>query len=199
MKKQDALKIIADKVAACTLCEELCSYRKENEYLTVPGEGHPNADLMIIGEAPGEDEAKSGSPFVGRAGKLLNTIIENVGWKREYIFIANTIKCRPPKNRDPQEDEAANCRKFLDMQIKVVDPIWIVCLGRISSRFLLGFSEKITMGSLRGQHEYQGRKVMCTYHPSYLLRNPAAKEEVWMDLQPVIADLKEIDEQRKKS
>lgn len=196
MKKPEALKIIADKVATCTLCQELTEYRNENNYFTVPGEGNANADLMILAEAPGKEEAEHGRPFIGRAGKLLDQIIEAAGWKREHIFITNTLKCRPPGNRDPEAAEATNCRQFLDWQIKSVDPKWILCLGRIAARFLMGYGEKITMGSLRGLHEFDGRKVLCTYHPSYLLRTPSAKKDVWDDIQPIIADLKRLSEER---
>jgi DNA polymerase len=138
---------------------------------------------MIIGEAPGQDEAEQGRPFVGRAGKLLDNIIAANGWKRDDIFIANILKCRPPSNRDPQPDEAANCRRFLDLQISCVDPEFIICLGKIASIYLLNRSPDRTMSSLRGTHEYDNRLVVCTYHPSYLLRNSSAKADVWKDLE----------------
>lgn len=184
IKQSDILQIIANKVASCCLCGELCQYRQENDYKTVPGEGSPNADLMIIGEAPGKDEADTGQPFVGRAGKLLDSIIKAAGWQRDKLFICNILKCRPPGNRVPTSEEASNCRKYLDLQIKTVNPSKILCLGKSAAIFLLGESEDRTMTSLRGAHEYQGRKVICTYHPSYLLRTPAAKADVWQDIQP---------------
>lgn len=190
MLKSEALQILEQKISTCRLCTELAEYRDANNYKTVPGVGNPNAKIMLIGEAPGENEAIEGLPFIGKAGKLLTAIIEAAGWKREEIFIANVLKCRPPNNRDPQPDEAGNCRKFLDLQIRCVDPEWIVCFGRISSVYLLGKDIGTTIGSLRKTtHDYQGRKVICTYHPSYLLRNPAAKKDVWDDLQPVISAL----------
>jgi uracil-DNA glycosylase family 4 len=182
--QSSVLKIIADKIAGCHRCSELSEYREANCGKTVPGEGNPNADLMIIGEAPGADEAEQGRPFVGRAGKLLDSIIEAAGWKREELFIANILKCRPPGNRVPTDEEAANCRQYLDFQIKAVNPNRILCLGKTASRFLLGKGEEVTMGSMRGEHEYQGRKVICSYHPSYLLRNPEAKADLWHDIQP---------------
>lgn len=190
MKVSEAFQLLDAKIAACTKCAELAQYRQEHNYLTVPGVGNQSAKIFVLGEAPGEDEAKKGEPFVGRAGKLLTKILEACGWKREDLFIANILKCRPPQNRDPSADEAANCRYFLDLQIKLVNPEWILCFGRIASVFLLGADEDSTMGSFRGKvHEYQGRKVLCTYHPSYLLRQPAAKKDVWNDLQRVIQPL----------
>lgn len=190
MLKSEALQILEQKIAGCRLCQELAEYRDRENYKTVPGIGNPNAKVMIIGEAPGQNEAEEGLPFIGKAGKLLTSIIEAAGWKREEVFIANILKCRPPNNRDPQPEEAANCRKFLEMQIRCVDPEWILCFGRISSVYLLGKEPGTTIGSLRkATHDYEGRKVICTYHPSYLLRNPAAKQDVWGDLQPVISAL----------
>lgn len=191
MLKSEALQILGQKISECRLCQELVEYREANGYKTVPGVGHPNANVMVIGEAPGENEALEGEPFVGKAGKLLTNILEAAGMKREEVFIANILKCRPPGNRDPKPEEAANCRKYLDLQIKCVDPEWILCFGKISSVFLLGHDpEATTIGSLRRKiHEYNGKKVICTYHPSYLLRQPTAKKEVWNDLQPVILAL----------
>lgn len=198
MLKSEGLQILSDEIAKCTKCEELAQYREDNDYKTVPGVGNPDAKIMVIGEAPGKDEAEQGEPFVGRAGQLLTNILEAAGMARKDIFIANILKCRPPGNRDPKEEEAVNCRQYLNMQIKIVDPEWILCFGRIASVFLLyQYDPKngsvhprtpaaITMGQLRGEHEYEGRKVICTYHPAYLLRNPAAKKEVWDDLQPII-------------
>lgn len=191
MLKSEALQVIATKVSKCKLCSELTEYRTANDYHTVPGVGNADADIMLIGEAPGQQEAEKGEPFVGRAGNLLDSIIEACGWKRSDLFIANVLKCRPPQNRDPDPAEATNCRKFLDLQIECINPKWIICLGRIASRFLLGYTDNVTMGSLRGIHDWNGRKVLCTYHPSYLLRNPAAKQDVWEDLQPVIEDWKQ--------
>lgn len=190
MLKSEALQILEQKISTCRLCQELAHYRDDNQYKTVPGVGRPNAKVLVLGEAPGENEAIEGKPFIGKAGKLLTSILEAAGWKRDELFITNILKCRPPGNRDPQPYEASNCRKFLDMQIRCVDPDWILCFGRISSVFLLGHDIGTTIGSLRKKtHDYQGRKVICTYHPSYLLRQPSAKKEVWDDLQPVILAL----------
>ena len=193
MKQSEALQILAGEIATCTKCTELHAMRVELDYKTVPGEGNPNADVLLIGEAPGIEEAKSGSPFVGKAGKLFDKIIEAAGWKRESLFICNILKCKPPNNRVPEVFEAANCRPFLDLQIKIVNPKWILCLGKTASIYLLGKAEPVTMGSLRGEHEYQGRRVICTYHPSYLLRTPSAKKDVWDDIQPMICSLQKLE------
>lgn len=190
MLKSEALQILEQKIAGCTKCQELTEYRQAYNWKTVPGVGNPNAQVMIIGEAPGKNEAEQGEPFVGRAGKLLTNILETAGFPRDTVFIANILKCRPPDNRDPLKEEGDNCRPFLDMQIKIIDPTWILCFGRISSVFLLGHEPNTAIGSLRGQvHTYQGRNVICTYHPSYLLRTPSAKKLVWEDLQPAISAL----------
>ena len=190
MKKSQALGILAEKIAACRKCQELTEYRTQCEYKTVPGRGNPNADVLIIGEAPGKNEAEQGEPFVGKAGNLLTNILEAVGISREEVFIANILKCRPPGNRDPKLEEANNCRPFLDLQIELIDPIWIVCLGRYAARYILGKDPDTSMGAMRGQHEISGRKVIATYHPSYLLRDPSAKKEVANDLKPLIFDLR---------
>ena len=190
MLKSQALEILNEKIAKCELCTELVEQRKQNNGKTVPGSGNPNARIMIIGEAPGKDEEASGLPFVGRAGKLLTNILAAAGWDRNDLFICNTVKCRPPGNRDPKPEEAQNCRKFLDLQIKCIQPEWIICLGRIASIYLLNQDLDTTMGSMRGEiYDYNGIKVICTYHPSFLLRSPAAKEDVWNDIKPVISAL----------
>jgi uracil-DNA glycosylase len=199
MLKSVALKMINDKICACEKCEELTSYRKDNNYKYVPGTGNSNAKVMFIGEAPGENEAKKGIPFCGKAGKLLTNIIEATGLSREEVFIGNTIKCRPPNNRDPESEEIENCRKFLDLQIKTIDPEWIVCLGRIASARLLSLDSDTPISSLRGKiYDYLGRKVICTFHPAYILHSSAdkqkskeAKEAMWEDLQPLILALQE--------
>lgn len=186
MLKSEALQKLASKIAGCKKCEELATYREANNYKTVPGVGNPNSRIFILGEAPGETEAKQGEPFVGKAGKLLTNILAAAGWPREEVFIANILKCRPPANRDPLPQEAANCRFFLEMQIRCVQPEWIICFGRIASVYLLGLEPDTSIGSLRGKvHSYMGKSVICTYHPSYLLRNPGAKKLVWDDLRLV--------------
>jgi uracil-DNA glycosylase len=191
MLQSEALQIIANKVATCTRCTDLATLRVKHGSKTVPGEGNPNADLMIIGEAPGESESRSGRPFCGRAGQLLGNIIHACGWKREDIFISNVLKCRPPGNRDPLPEEATNCRTYLDFQIRTINPKYIICLGRIASIHLLEKPPERTMGSLRGIHEYKNWKVICTYHPSFALRNPAAKQDIWEDLAPIREELNE--------
>ncbi len=186
MLQSEALALISEKICQCNKCEELSAYRLAQNGKYVPGEGMPNARILILGEAPGQHEQEQGRPFIGKAGRLLTNIIEACGWKREELFITNILKCRPPDNRDPEKQEADNCRPFLDAQIRVINPEWILCFGRIASINLLGARPERTMGSFRHEiHDYQGRKVICTYHPSYLLRNPKAKEDVWADLQPV--------------
>jgi len=152
---------------------------------------------MILGEAPGENEAIEGNPFVGKAGKLLTNILVGMGLTREEVFITNILKCRPPKNRKPEAEEAKNCRKFLDLQIKAIDPEWILCFGQTASVYLLGKEVDTTMAELREQvFEYDGRKVVCTYHPSYLQRHGNDSKErkeldrkVCADLMPVVSAL----------
>ncbi|MGE0041753.1 MAG: uracil-DNA glycosylase [Vicinamibacterales bacterium] len=154
----------------------------------VYGVGHPKANLMFVGEAPGEDEDRQGEPFVGRAGQLLTKIIEAIGLTREQVYIANIIKCRPPGNRNPEPDEVATCAPFLFRQVDIVRPLVVVALGKFAAQTLLGTTEPITR--LRGRfHEYRGAQLMPTFHPAYLLRNPPAKREVWEDMKRVRAVL----------
>lgn len=191
MKQSEALKVLGHKVAACEKCSELFEYRKACEYKTVLGAGNPNAEIMFVGEAPGQNEAEQGEPFVGKAGNLLTNIIKSaLNMTREEVYIANILKCRPPNNRDPLPEEAKNCQAFLSLQIKVIQPKWIVCLGKYASHYMLKKDPSTSMGSMRGLHEIEGRKVICTYHPSYLLRNPSAKSQVAEDLFPLISDLR---------
>ncbi len=183
-ERKDRLLQLSEQVAACRKCPELAAGRTQ----TVFGVGNPRAKVMFIGEAPGADEDKQGEPFVGRAGKLLNTIIEACGWKREELYICNILRCRPPGNRNPTPLEAANCRDFLDGQIEVVNPRYIVCWGTIAAQNLL--NESTPIGRMRGKfYEYAGAKVLCTYHPSYLLRNPPAKKYVWEDLKILLREM----------
>jgi uracil-DNA glycosylase family 4 len=177
-ERERRLAELAKRVAACTRCAELAATRTQ----TVFGVGNPQARVMFIGEAPGADEDAQGEPFVGKAGQLLNRIIAACGWKREEVYICNILRCRPPGNRTPTDEEAANCREYLDGQIATVDPEYIVCWGAVAARNLLGTEAPI--GRLRGQWYRYGRaQVLCTYHPSYLLRNPEAKKPVWEDMQ----------------
>ncbi len=176
--RRDALSVLAKCVAGCQRCPELASRRTQ----TVFGVGNPSADIMFIGEAPGAEEDAKGEPFVGPAGQLLNKIVEASKLKREDLYICNILRCRPPGNRNPLPDEAANCREFLDAQIHVVQPKYIICWGTVAAQNLL--NETQAVGKLRGKlFDYRGIKVMCTYHPSYLLRNPAAKKQVWEDMK----------------
>ncbi len=183
-KRVVELKILSEKVAHCTRCSELASTRTQ----TVFGVGNPEARLVFIGEAPGADEDATGEPFVGKAGQLLNKIIEAMQLTREEIYICNILRCRPPGNRLPEPDEAAHCREYLDGQLALINPEYIVCWGSCASQNLLGVTE--TIGKLRGRlHQYGQAKVVCTYHPSYLLRNPAAKKDVWEDMKWLLREM----------
>ena len=183
-QKHDALCSLAAIVAKCRRCTELAATRKQ----TVFGVGDPNARIMFIGEAPGADEDAQGEPFVGEAGQLLNKIITACNLKREDIYICNVLRCRPPGNRNPLPQEASNCREFLDAQIQIVQPEYIICWGAVAAQNLL--NETRAVGKLRRQFfTYNGAKVMCTYHPSYLLRNASAKKEVWEDMKFFMLDL----------
>ncbi len=156
----------------------------------VPGEGDYNTTLMFIGEAPGYDEDQQGRPFVGRAGKLLTDIISAMGMTREEVFIANVIKCRPPDNREPMNDEITACSPYLFHQIEIIQPKVIVTLGRYASVTVLGLHEQMKMSELRGRFfTFKGIKVMPTYHPAYLLRNANDKKLVWNDMKLVLQEL----------
>jgi len=161
----------------CTLCD--LSKTRTN---VVFGEGSPNADIMFIGEGPGEMEDKSGRPFVGRAGKLLTKMIENVlKLPRNEVYIANIVKCRPPNNRVPSIEEAEACKPYLLKQIEIINPKILVCLGKTAFMYLL--NDNTPISRVRGQiFEFKGKKVIPTYHPSFLLRNPSAKKEAYQDL-----------------
>ncbi len=173
-----------ERVAQCVRCQELADSRTN----TVFGVGNPEAKLLFVGEAPGADEDAQGEPFVGKAGQLLNDIIKACKLKREDVYICNVLRCRPPGNRVPAPQEAANCREYLDAQIAIVNPDYIVCWGSTAAKNLLGSEE--TIGKLRGKFFKYGRaKVLCTYHPSYLLRNPAAKKDVWDDMKLLFRDM----------
>lgn len=175
---------VATQVAACTRCQELAETRTQ----TVFGVGNPEAEILYIGEAPGADEDKQGEPFVGRAGKLLDKITEASKLTREEIYICNILRCRPPGNRNPTPDEAGHCREYLDAQIELVDPKYIVCWGSVAAHNLL--DTKVAIGKMRGKFfDYKGIKVLCTYHPSYLLRSPGAKKDVWADMKFLRADM----------
>jgi DNA polymerase len=148
------------------------------------GEGNRNADLLFVGEAPGREEDEQGLPFVGAAGQLLTKIIEAIGMKREEVYIVNTVRCRPPDNRDPEKDEIAACRPFLEEQIRLVEPRAIVTLGSFAAQAILGTDEPIS--KVRGRwHLAHGVRVMPTFHPAFLLRSPKHKRDVWEDMQNV--------------
>jgi DNA polymerase len=173
------LAALAKRVALCTRCKELAESRTQ----TVFGTGSVNARLVFLGEAPGADEDRQGKPFVGRAGQLLTDMIEKgMKLRREEVYILNILKCRPPGNRTPASEEAENCREYLDGQLAILRPEFICCLGACAAQNLLGSTASISQ--MRGRlFDYQGAKVLCTYHPAYLLRNPPAKRLVWEDLQ----------------
>jgi DNA polymerase len=153
------------------------------------GTGSGEADLMFVGEAPGADEDRQGIPFVGRAGQLLTRIIEAIDLTRDQVYIANILKCRPPNNRDPEPDEVESCEPFLFKQIETIQPLIIVALGKYAAQTLLKSS--VPISRLRGRFvEFRGSLLMPTFHPSYLLRNPSAKREVWEDMQQVRDTLK---------
>lgn len=176
---------LAARVAKCTRCAELARTRTQ----TVFGDGSPCAKLVFMGEAPGADEDRQGKPFVGAAGQKLTEIIVNgMKLRREEVYILNTIKCRPPGNRAPLPEEAANCREYLDQQLAILQPQYICCLGAVASQNLLG--TEATIGRLRGRvHDYHGIKVVCTYHPAYLLRNPSARADVWEDVKRLMSEM----------
>ena len=179
-----ALAAIACEVSGCTRCQVLVSTRTQ----TVFGVGNPGARLCFMGEAPGADEDAQGEPFVGRAGQLLNKIIEACRLRREDVYILNTIKCRPPQNRNPLPDEVANCREYLDRQLEIIRPEFICCLGAVAAQALLGTD--LSIGRMRKRFfDYRGSRVLCTYHPAYLLRNPAAKKDVWEDMQLLMREM----------
>ena len=174
---------IREELGECTRCK-LHSTRKS----IVFGVGAEDTPLVFVGEAPGEQEDLRGEPFVGRAGELLDKMIEAMGWRRDQVYIANTTKCRPPGNRNPQPDELEQCMPFLFAQIRAIAPRIIVALGRPAANQLLGVDAPIS--ALRGKfHERHGVKVMPTFHPAYLLREPAKKREAWADLKLVMAEL----------
>ena len=183
--KQAALEQLREEIGEC----QRCKLSKERKHI-VFGEGRPDAALMFIGEGPGKEEDIQARPFVGDAGKLLRRMIEKMGLAREDVYIGNIVKCRPPLNRDPEEDEMKTCAQFIDRQIEIISPKVIVSLGRISAQTLI--ATKIPISKLRGRfYEYKGIRLMPTFHPAYLLRNPKDKWLVWEDMQKVLELLKE--------
>jgi uracil-DNA glycosylase len=183
-QKMDALTAIKAEIGDCTRCPLAYAGRRT----IVFGDGDANARLMFVGEGPGADEDTSGVPFVGKAGQLLNNMIQAMGLKREEVYIANIVKCRPPNNRVPEPVEADTCDQFLLQQIDVVQPQVVVALGATAAMYLLGVRQSLS--GLRGRwHSCRGAKLAVTYHPAFLLRDPRQKGEAWKDLQMVMAEM----------
>lgn len=195
----EALKLIREDLGDCTRCP----LHKQGRKQIVFGVGNPKAELMFVGEGPGADEDEQGEPFVGRAGQLLNNMIKAMGVQRERVYIANVVKCRPPSNRTPEREECETCSPFLMRQIAVIKPKVIVALGAVAARTLLAMNA--SMAQLRGRFydfrpagfrtvrnhdlDWQGCKLVVTYHPAFLLRDPRQKGEAWKDLQMVMKEL----------
>jgi DNA polymerase len=185
----ETLLAIRDDIGDCTRCKLHALGRQQIVY----GIGNPQADLMFVGEAPGADEDIQGIPFVGRAGQLLTKIIEAIGLKRDDVYIANVIKCRPPGNRNPDPDEVEACEGFLVRQIDSIRPKVIVALGTFAAKALLKTQDPISR--LRGRvYEYRGAKLVPTFHPAFLLRSPERKRDVWEDMKKVRSILQDPDE-----
>ena len=183
-EKAAALAAIQEEIGDCTRCPLAYAGRRK----IVFGDGDANARLMFVGEGPGADEDASGVPFVGKAGQLLNNMIGAMGLKREDVYIANIVKCRPPANRVPEPAEANVCTQFLVRQMDVVQPEVVVALGATAAMYLLGVKQSLS--SLRGRwHSCRGAKLVVTYHPAFLLRDPRQKGEAWKDLQMVMAEM----------
>lgn len=178
-----AMQALRDELGDCRRCK-LCKERKN----IVFGSGNERARLVFVGEGPGRDEDIQGLPFVGRAGQLLTKIIESIGLSRQEVYIANVIKCRPPKNRNPEADEVVSCQPFLLKQLEVIQPTVICALGKFAAQTLTCSTE--TIGRLRGRfHDFHGIKVMPTFHPAYLLRNSSGKKQVWEDMKMIRSEL----------
>ena len=187
LSKSEKLENLRNSFLNCDKCG-LASTRTNFVF----GDGNPEARLMFIGEGPGAEEDRQGLPFVGRSGQLLTKMIEAMGLSRKEVYIANIVKCRPPENRDPLMEEAISCIGYLRSQIQIINPEVIVCLGSISLNFLLQPNSKVKLGisRLRGTWQYfYGYKVLPTFHPAYLLRNPSKKAEAWKDVQKVMEEL----------
>ncbi len=182
-EKTRALKALRREIGDCMRCK-LHKGRKN----IVFGEGSPDAPIMFVGEGPGREEDIEGRPFVGDAGKLLTSLINKLGLKREELYIGNIVKCRPPANRDPEEDEIGTCMPFIKRQVEIIAPRVIIALGRVSAQALIG--TKTPISKLRGRfYEFEGILLMPTFHPAYLLRNPKDKVLVWDDAQKVLKKL----------
>jgi DNA polymerase len=183
--KEDALKELREEINDCRRCK--LSTKRTN---IVFGEGNPDTDLMFIGEAPGKEEDLQARPFVGDAGMLLTRLIEKMRFRREDVYIANIVKCRPSMNREPEADEIETCRGFLERQIEIIKPKVIMALGRIAALTLIG-DPKLKITSIRGNFfDYKGIPLMPTFHPAYLIRNPKDKWRTWEDAQKVLEKLR---------
>jgi uracil-DNA glycosylase family 4 len=182
--KESAMALLREEIGDCRRCK--LSQKRTH---IVFGEGNPDARLMFIGEAPGREEDVQARPFVGEAGMLLTRLIEKMGLKREDVYIANIVKCRPPMNRDPEKDEIQQCREFLERQIDIIRPDIIMSLGRIAASTLMG-NEKLKITAIRGKiFDYRGIPLVPTFHPAYLMRNPKDKWLTWNDAQKVLERL----------
>jgi uracil-DNA glycosylase family 4 len=183
LRSDETLEALARSADGCSLCR-----LSDKRQMVVFGEGHPRAPILFVGEGPGAEEDRTGRPFVGQAGQLLDQMIFAMGFERHEVYIANVVKCRPPGNRDPQEDEMAACAPYLDRQIELIAPRVLVALGKPASRRLTGSSKP--MGAMRGRWStYRGIPLMPVFHPAYLLRNQAAKPQVWQDLKLILRRL----------
>lgn len=182
--KESQLRFLNDEVVKCKKCSLYKARRN-----VVFGEGDANAKLVFVGEAPGFEEDLQGLPFVGAAGQLLTKIIEAMGFRRGDVYICNVLKCRPPQNRSPLPSEMIACQDYLNKQLEIIKPKVVCCLGKFSTQLLTGFQEPIS--KLRGRFfDYQGIKLMPTFHPAYLLRNPSGKKLVWQDMKKIMEELK---------
>jgi uracil-DNA glycosylase len=176
-RAQNSLQVFQQEASACTRCR-----LHETRSTVVFGEGNPNADVMVVGEAPGQEEDRSGRPFVGQGGKLLDLLLMTAGFPRESVYICNTLKCRPPQNRNPLPDEMEHCSSYLHGQIDAVAPRALIAVGKFAAQALLNSEESI--GRLRGQvHSYRGIPLVVTYHPAYILRSPQQGRVAWQDFQ----------------
>jgi DNA polymerase len=184
LPKVKLLEKLGQEVIQCKQCP-LYKTRKKPVF----GEGNPQAELVFVGEAPGKEEDLQGLPFVGKAGQLLTKIIEAMGFKRKDVYICNVLKCRPPQNRNPLPTEIIACQGYLRQQLEIISPKIVCCLGRCACSFLS--NEDVSITKLRGKFQkFNGMKIMPTFHPAYLLRNPSAKRLVWQDMQKIMAELK---------
>ena len=185
MNKFEMLQLVAEKISKCEKCPELVATRIK----TVPGQGNPDTKIAFLGEGPGRTESETGIAFCGQAEQLLDNILKACDLHRDRVFIFNIVKCRPPQNRVPTSIEAANCRSFLDLQIKIIQPKYIICLGNSAANYLLGVTTPVS--EMRGQwFEYKSAKVIATFHPSYGLRVSSAKHEIYKDLMIMVEEIK---------